>query len=347
MSQSRRMKWPRSLSGIQGRRAGQRKVRPAAAFAALAAGFVATAVSADTLAQPKDNTLERQAADYVRFREDVAAIEAMPFTDEEVTREAHRRLAAHDSEGLSGGWVAYAALVAADSPAFAAALQEEIKKKPSRRKGVIGGVNGLMANIAADPHFLRNLPGAEEAIASVLAMTVQDGARITALGEAFKMQAYALQKTSWGKKRISPPQSRLDEARSFGLARAEPATPVFERANLGGVMAPSLAKARAEWAADWGAESIEGRVSEKNAEVIIDRILNLAARYSTNSLNPRLVEVYAQNAKAERCLSLAKLTLDQCIAATRTPYEEAFCLGEHGLKDVATCNGWVADAGAS
>ena len=66
-----------------------------AALLALIAGFAATGVSADTLAQPKDNALERQAADYIRFREDVAAIEAMPFKNADITREAHRRFAAH------------------------------------------------------------------------------------------------------------------------------------------------------------------------------------------------------------------------------------------------------------
>ncbi|MEZ5929016.1 MAG: hypothetical protein R3C55_11145 [Parvularculaceae bacterium] len=38
---------------------------------------------------------------------------------------------------------------------------------------------------------------------------------------------------------------------------------------------------------------------------------------------------------------MATLTLRQCIAATRTPYEEAFCLGEHALIDTASCVGWV------
>lgn len=326
---------------------GRRGFRPHAALAALVAGLAATTVSADTLAQPKDNTLERQAADYIRFREDVAALEAMPFENAEVTREAHRRLAAHDSSTLSAGWVAYAALVAADQPGFAEAIQAEIKKKPKKRQGVLGGKDGLMANMASDPAFLRNMPGAQEAVAAVLAMTAQDSARIIDLGEAFKTQAYAMQKTSWGKKRISPSQKRLDEAATYGRSRAQPAAPVFARATNEGVLAPSLASAREEWAADWGAGASAGRMTEKNAEVIIDRILNLAARYSIDSLNPKLVEVYAKNTKAERCLSMAKLTLDQCIAATRTSYEEAFCLGEHGLKDVATCNGWVAGAGAS
>lgn len=322
-------------------------LRPHLALAGLIAGLAVTTVSAESLAQPKDNALERQAASYIRFREDVAAIEAMPFNNSEVTREAHRRLAAHDTDKLSAGWVAYAALVAADQPGFAEALEKELKKRKNSRKGELGGVNGLMSNIAQDPSYLRKLSGADDAVSAVLAMTVQDGARITELGEAFKTQAYAMQKTSWGKQKIGSSQKRIDEAATFERQRGAPATPVLARAESNGVTAPALASAREEWSASWGAGADKGKMTEKNAEVVIDRILNLAARYSTDKINPKVVEVYAQNTKSQRCLSMAKLTLDQCIAATRTPYEEAFCLGEHGLKDVATCTGWVAGAGAS
>ncbi len=338
----------RKLKGLRRVKAAPKPcLRPHAAIAAAIAGLAATTVAADTLAQPKDNTLEREAANYIRFREDVAAIEAMPFTNAEVTREAHRRLAAHNADKLSSGWVAYAALVVADQPAFAEAIEEEIKKKPNRRKGELGGVQGLMSQAAQDPDYLRNLPGADEAVRAVLAMTVQDGARITELGEAFKTQAYAMQKTSWGKAKISPSQTRITEAASYGAKRGAPPAPHFAYALDNGVLAPSLANAQENWAADWGAGAGEGKMTEKNAEVIVDRILVLAARYSTDSLNPKIVQAYATNTKSERCLSMAKLTLDQCIAATRTPYEEAFCLGEHGLKDVAVCTGWVAGTGAS
>jgi hypothetical protein len=338
----------RKFSGPRHEKAGTKvRLRAHAAIAAAAAALAATAVSADTLAQPKDNTLERQAANYIRFREDVAALEAAPFTNAEVTREAHRRLAAHDAETLSSGWVAYAALVAADQPEFAKAIEDEIKKKPNKRKGELGGVDGLMSQMAQDPNFLRNLPGADKAVAAVLAMTVQDGARITELGEAYKTQAYAMQKTTWGKQKIPSGQTRLEEAATYSRSRGAPLAPQFAYASSNGVLAPALASAKGDWAADWGEGAGQGKMTEKNAEVIVERILILAARYSTDTLNPKLVEVYAQNTKSERCLSMAKLTLDQCIAATRAPYEEAFCLGEHGLKDIATCTGWVAGADAS
>ena len=325
-----------------------RRLNIRAGALALAAGFVATGVSADTLAQPKDNSLERQAANYIQFRTDVAALEAAPFNNADVTREAHRRLAAHDAQTLSSGWVAYAALVAADTPGFAEALQKELKKKPNRRRGVLGGRDGLLSNLAQNPRYASSLDGADEAIKAVLAMTVQDGARITALGEAFKTQAYAMQKTSWGKKRIAPSQTRLNEAAAFSAQRGAPAAPMLAAEQRGGVTAPSLsASAEAHWGADWGAGAGAGRMTEANAQVIMDRVLNLAARYSAEALNPKVVEVYARNDKSNRCLSMAKLTLDQCIAATRTPYEEAFCLGEHGLKDISTCVGWVAGPGNS
>ncbi|MEM9617500.1 MAG: hypothetical protein AAF936_06030 [Pseudomonadota bacterium] len=320
-------------------------MRGRAACIALLAGFATTGVSADTLAQPKDSSLERTAAHYVRFREDVVVIEAMAFDNAGITREAHRRLSAHEPDTLTAGWVAYAALVAADTPEFAEALKKEVKKK--KRRGELGGKDGFLSNLAQDPSYARKMKGADKAVEAVLAMTMQDGARITSLGEAFKTQAYAMQKTKWGKQRIASSQERLKEAAKFRRNRGGASRPTFAHAIDGGVVAPSLASAEGHWSADWGQSSNPGRLTESNAQVIVDRVLNLAARYSTGSLNAKVVEVYAKNNKSQRCLEMAKLTLDQCIAATRTPYEEAFCLGEHALNDVSTCTGWVAGAGAS
>lgn len=300
-------------------------------------------VSADTLAQPKETVLERRAADYVRFREDVAAIEAIPFNSAETTREAHRRLNAHNSAALSSGWVAYAALVAADTPEFAEALQKELGKKKDGRTGK----DYLLSQIAMDPAYLRNLKGADAALRNVLEMTAQDASRFHALGEAFKQQAYAMQKTSWGKERIAASSVRLTDAEKFARSRPGSTAPALSAETSKGVTAPSLASAQGSWARDWGATGSARARVEPNAQVVLDRILNLAARYAVGGLNEKVAEVYAKNDRADQCLSMAALTLKQCIAATRAPYEEAFCLGEHGLNDVAGCVGWVAGAGAS
>lgn len=296
-------------------------------------------VAAESLAQPRETALERRAADYIRFREDVAAIEATPFTSANATREAHKRLSAHESKDLSGGWVAYAALVAADSPAFAEALKKEVDGRNGR--------DDFMAKLSADPSYPRKMKGAKEAIESVLKMTAQDTARFAALGEAFKTQAYAMQKTSWGKSRIASSAERLSEADSYARSRPGATAPMLEISTSKGVTAPVLATADGVWAPNWGAAGAPGANAEPNAQVIVDRVLNLAARYAVGGVNEKLVSVYAKNDRADQCLAMATLTLRQCIAATRAPYEEAFCLGEHALNDVADCIGWVAGTGSS
>ncbi len=303
---------------------------------------------ADSLEEPAATPLEIAAASYIRYREDVAAIEATPFDKPATTREAHKRLAAHDPDALTVGWVAYAALVAADTPEFLADLQQEMKKKKRQGRRRLKGRDAFFATLAEDPTYPRRLPGGKAAIERVLAMTAQDASRFNKLGEAFKAQAYAMQKTKWGKKKIGAGSARIDEANAYASKRPAAALPPFQPLRDKGVTAPSLASVEiASWRHDWGATGASGRMSDARAEAVMDRILNLAARYAVGGLNDKLVSVYAQNAKSQQCLSMAKLTLTQCIAATRTPYEEAFCLGEHGLNDIGACVGWVADAGAS
>ena len=312
------------------------------ALAAVIAGVFSTGVLADTLAQPQTSALEKRAAEYVRYRQDVVAIETAPLENASATRDAHKRLAAHDPEALSSGWVAYAALVAADTPEFAAALRKAIGGSSQSKRA------RFFTKLSKDPSYPRKLKGAKEATERVLAMTTKDASRFYALGESFKSEAYAMQKTSWGKKRIAASSKRISEASKFAANRGDASAPSLKVSTNKGVTAPMLASMKEDtWAFDWGAESEPGRMTEQNAQVIMDRVLNLAARYAVGSMNEKLVEVYAQNNKSKQCLSMAKLTLTQCIAATRSPYEEAFCLGEHGLNDIGGCLGWVASVNAN
>lgn len=318
-----------------------RRIGGAMASAASILAFAATSgVSAESLAQPRDMALERAAADYVSYREDVAAIEATPFNSAETTREAHRRLSAHNSEELSSGWVAYAALVAADTPAFREALEKEVSSK--KKVNGMTGADAFFAKLAADPAYPRQLKGADEAMSRVLAMTTHDAARFSALGEAFKEQAYAMQKTSWGKQKIPASAVRLSDADSYARARPSATAPTLASVTEKGVTAPSLASANAAWNPEWGKDAGSGNMTEPNAQVIMNRVMNLAARYAVSGVNEKTVAVYAKNDRSNSCLSFAALTLKQCIAATRAPYEEAFCLGEHALNDTASCIGWVA-----
>lgn len=321
--------------------------------AALALSASASAgIAAESLAQPADTALERRAAAYVAFREDVATVEATPFNSASTTREAHKRLATHDSKALSAGWVAYAALVAADTPEFVEGLQAELSAAPKKGKKVKGaaalkGRDAFFAKLAEDPTYAGKVAGADLALQRVLSMTAQDAARFSALGESFKQQAYAMQRTAWGKSKIPAGAQRNAEAAQFGAARPAKPMPASQAVTSDGVTAPMLNSLDGAWAPGWGASAPAPRDIEPNARVVLDRVLNLAARYAVGGANEKLVDAYAKNDRADQCLYIATLTLRQCIAATRAPYEEAFCLGEHALNDVSGCVGWVAQSGDS
>ena len=60
--------------------------------------------------------LESKAARYVHLRADIADIEAITMSSATKMRDAHNRLGSYDPANLGGAWMAYAALVAADTP---------------------------------------------------------------------------------------------------------------------------------------------------------------------------------------------------------------------------------------
>ena len=41
---------------------------------------------------------------------------------------------------------------------------------------------------------------------------------------------------------------------------------------------------------------------------------------------------------SQGCLTMSKLNLFQCLAASRPNYEDMFCLGRHIVRDLATCS---------
>lgn len=308
------------------------------AIAAMAvAGTGISPATAQILSQPASSDLEDRAAYYIQFRGDVELIEATPLDSAFATRDAHNRLASHDPTMLSSGWVAYAALVAADTPAFTQALEQEI---------AISGRDGFLAKLRSNPRMVRNLPGVDQAIDNIMQMAARDATKVQSLGDSFIANAYALQNQSWAKKKISDGTSRVAEAQSYSYSRARSATPVMPVSAPAGVRAPGLAMTERAWSPTWSSSSAYAS-ADPRATPIMDRALVLAARYAVGELNSATVRAYAKNDNSRRCLNNAKMNLDQCIAATRTPFEEAFCLGEHGLKDVSGCIGWVAGAGSN
>ncbi len=287
-----------------------------------------------TISQPEMTPLEQRASAYVQFRADIDLLAATVVDSDQATRDAHNRLASHSPDMLSSGWVAYAALVAADDPAFAKSVQDEMVR--------MGGRDPFLSAIRQNPSMVLNFAGSDAAIDDILQFAAADATKIKTLSEVFISEAYSLQKVGWAKRKISPGMSRVDSARSWSYSRSSLATPYLPASMSYGVVQPGLASADALWTPSWGNSAASFGRRASDATPILARALNLAARYSVGDVDKEAVATFARNDRANKCLANAKMNLDQCIAATRTPYEEMFCLGKHGLGDVSSCVGHVA-----
>ena len=323
---------------------------------AIFAGSALAPAYAETVQQPPTTALESRAAYYIDFRNDIDRVDAMAPRSAADTREIHNILASHDPDMLSSGWIAYAALIAADNPTFAAAIKEAMQPKKirqseknrwSRRKNP-GAVSDappkFLTDLKNNPQSVRNLPGADAAIRDVISMAARDAMRVSQIGDKYIAEAYATQNQGWAKKKISDGTSRVQSALDYSYSKSHSPAPVLPASVDQGVRSPGLNNSERSWTPTWSSASANG-VASANAGPILDRVLVLAARYAVGELNDPIVNGYAKNSNARRCIHMAKLNFDQCIAATRTPNEEIFCIGKHGLTEVSGCIGSIAGVG--
>jgi hypothetical protein len=76
----------------------------------------------------------------------------------------------------------------------------------------------------------------------------------------------------------------------------------------------------------------------------VGRMLSIAALQSLGGTqeNASAVSQLMLDPRSRDCLEMAQLQLYQCMSAARFRYENAFCLGQHALRDVGTCISTVA-----
>ncbi|MFC3303500.1 hypothetical protein [Parvularcula lutaonensis] len=282
--------------------------------------------------------IEFAAQPYIQFREDIDHVSANKPQDEASMRDAYYRLASHDNRTMAASWIAYAAMIAADTPEFSAAVEKKMKKR--------GGAAAFEAELAANPGMIRQLPGADKAIAAIMAFSTNDAARIRDVGDSFIADAYDLQKVAWARREIAQSgMDRVDSALRYAAKRQWADYDRKVKPKRNGAVRPDLVK-NASWSKEWSGEAKPVNPAARPG-TIVSKALILGAHYTMNSARTEHLASFGTSKKSERCFTNAQMNLDQCIAATRTPYEEAFCLGQHALNDMSSCVGWPAGAGAA
>jgi hypothetical protein len=198
---------------------------------------------------------------------------------------------------ITEGAGAYATLSVANDPAFAAGMQTAI--------GLLGR-EAVLARLKESPaSFLTMISSSGEAtrIASgaLHASTAKLKAAQTVLGEA----AYALQKERWA-------MQEVDTQATLAAHRAAAATPSgltpFAQSDMPVRASDHPVNSRYVIAASY---HVLG--DDTSATAILDKPLG------------------------RMCMNRVQLNVRQCIAASRFPFEHAFCLSQHSFGEAHTC----------
>jgi len=259
---------------------------------------------------------------YVTFIRDVGTIQA-GFQDAESIQAAMRKGAAYDPATLSRGMIAYASILALQSPEFVSGVRT-YANDPQQRADVI-------ANIIRDPAYAANLPGANVAAGLIISTLGADITALTAVAEAIEQDAYTIQERNdprrrWAVTPIANREVRLETAKTISagqmLPSAEESARLFAAANSGSGLLLTPASHAPPYTP---------------AVVNALAIAALAAMGAAGDEARANTEALSIETNAQFCLDMSKLNLFQCLAASRPSYEDMFCVGRHIVRDLATC----------
>lgn len=245
------------------------------------------------------------------------------FTDGASVERTLTSAVAYEPKQLLRGAIAYAALVALQSPQFVAGVRTYAVDPVQRRE--------MAQRLIADPNYATALPSAAAAAGLVQAALSADAAKVRRTGEQVKQAAYDVQRQSWSKADVPAREARLANAK---LLSAQPLTapPEDVRRLSVAVNGPDSTGA--------SMLSVTGEALAPPYTAVVVRGLTLAALAAlgeANDANLSAMEPLLQETSSAFCLNLSKLNVYQCLAVAKPYYEDVFCLGQHVLLDTAQC----------
>ncbi|MEZ5996012.1 MAG: hypothetical protein R3C25_09670 [Hyphomonadaceae bacterium] len=299
-----------------------------------------------------DGDLQTAVTAYAAYQNDVSELRSSTIRDANSLESALDRVAHHNRDALTRGWIAYGASTAAQSPAFVQGVRDA---------AAYYGRDAVIWAVTVDPSYARGLRGGQEATRMLLDSANADSARIIAVADRYQEMAYSLQRQRWANG-VAPQQAaRVQRIRSLGRdgapAGAVPAE-IATRLNVTPLSFspssdPSVYGGRRFWDAVRGGDTVvevastpaarNWRVNASRGEAL-DRMSAVAAMQALDAVgaNQSAVSRLISDPRSRDCFEMAQLQLYQCMSAARFRYENAFCLGQHGLRDMGACIGAVA-----
>lgn len=324
-------------------------MRRLAVWTTTAAVALIGAANAQTSGEENGN-LQTAISAYAAYQNDVSELRAATMSNAAGLETALDRVARHNRDQFTRGWIAYGAQTAAQSPAFVQGVRDA---------AAYYGRDAVIWAVTVDPSYARGLRGGQEATRMLLDSASADSQRIIAVADRYQELAYSLQRQRWANA-VAPGQAdRVQRVRTLGRsgapADAVPAaqTPRFTVATLSvqPTSDPSAYGGRRFWDAVRGGDQVvevastpamATRANHTRSEAL-DRMAAVAALQALDAVdtNQSAVSRLIADPRSRDCIEMAQLQLYQCMSAARFRYENAFCLGQHGLRDMGTCIGAV------
>jgi len=300
--------------------------------------------------------LQSAVSAYAAYQSDVSELRATSPSNADSLETALDRVARHNRDALTRGWIAYGAQTAAQSPAFVAGVREA---------AAYYGRDAVIWAVSVDPAYARGLRGGGEATRMMLDSTTADSQRIISVADRYQELAYSIQRQRWANA-VAPGQAaRVQRIRTLGRegapSNAVPSN-LTPRLNVTPLSLspqndPNAYGGRRFWDAVGGAPDVvavsapvsyQMRINPTRGEAL-DRMAAVAALQSLDAVdaNQSAVSRLIADPRSRDCIEMAQLQLYQCMSAARFRYENAFCLGQHGLRDIGLCIGNVGQPDAT
>jgi hypothetical protein len=299
--------------------------------------------------------LAKTAESYAAFQIDVNELRNTRVANGPEVERLLDRVAGYNSDALTRGWIAYGALIAAQSTPFVTEV---------RNVAAAYGRDTAIRGFAFGGGYAKTLKGGDDAMRLAIASAVADGERVYDAGSRFKAHALELQKASWARTRVTGARpARVTRVRNLGLTppmRPLPAG-VPERLNItalsvsagqdqtsiGGRLfwdalaaPPPAAGASATGATQTNfTPSVMWDANPANASAV-DAMTSMAALYVLDALatmpKAQADEVLSPKGAID-CMKGAQMQFVQCVSTGEFHHENVACVGEAGLQTRALC----------
>jgi len=239
----------------------------------------------------------------------------------------------YNDDRLVDAQIAYAALVASQHPEFIDAV-----RSVADYYGNEVAIRGLMDN----PAYVTGFDGADVAADAISGSVGEDVVQIEAVSNRYRQAAYNLQNEGWANTRARDRQDRLSTLENAS-SEASIEIDLAEHFTADGTHSASSLFDRDVTLDNTGAVQLEdlnltvGEQQMAPDERRIGQMLAVAALQSIEAGDMDVLDQMLSNRTVERCIAWARLDLQQCVAAGHFKYEDAFCIAEHALGDVAEC----------